>query len=226
MLLLQQKYDQALPILYRSLQIKETPEAHKWLGQILLTRNRFDEAIPHLEKVVAAEKDDPQLLYNLCRAYVLTLQQEKARTLFKYVQQNFPNTRYAENLATLIRDTDFSDINHYLERAKVLMGQHQLDLAFNILNESLKIRETEIAYKWMGQILLSKTKVPDAIAYLEQAQKLNHTDPGVLYNLCSAYTLASDFKKARATLDTLYKYNPTFEDPANLKARLDKMLIR
>ncbi len=147
MLLLQQKYDEALPILYKSLQIKETSEAHKWLGQILLIKNRFEQAIPHLEKVAATEKNDPQLLYNLCRAYILTLQKEKAEKLFKYIQQNFRNTRYAENLATLIRDTDFSDISYYLERAKVLIGQQQLDLAFNILTESLKIQTTESAYK-------------------------------------------------------------------------------
>ena len=225
MLLLQQKYDQALPILVKSLQIKETPYANKWIGQILLTKYRFGEAIPYLEKIIAVEKNDPQLLYNLCRAYVLTLQKEKAEKLFKYIEQKFPNTKYHQNLALLIKNTNFSDVNKYLDRAKILMGQNQLDLALDILYESLKVQVTETAYKWIGQILLSKAKVRDAISYLEKAQEMNPADPGVLYNLSGAYTLLSEYQKARETLDTLYKYNPNFEDPSNLKERLDKMII-
>jgi len=224
-LLLQQKYDQALPILVKSLQIKETPYANKWIGQILLTKYRFGEAIPYLEKIIAVEKNDPQLLYNLCRAYVLTLQKEKAEKLFKYIEQKFPNTKYHQNLALLIKNTNFSDVNKYLDRAKILMGQNQLDLALDILYESLKVQVTETAYKWIGQILLSKAKVAEAISYLEKAQAMNPADPGVLYNLSGAYTLLSEYQKARETLDTLYKYNPNFEDPSNLKERLDKMII-
>lgn len=64
-LIKRQMFDKALPLLQRALEIRESAYAHKWIGQILILMQRFDEAKYHLEKALGYQPEDVQVIYNL-----------------------------------------------------------------------------------------------------------------------------------------------------------------
>ena len=88
------KFDLALPILYKSLELEETGYANKWIGTVLLNNSKVKESIPFFEKAIELKRYDAQLLYNLSGAYALDGQYEKAAaTLGKMykINPNFPD---------------------------------------------------------------------------------------------------------------------------------------
>jgi tetratricopeptide (TPR) repeat protein len=82
--------DRALPFLYQSLRLSDSGFANKWVGQILLNKSRIHEGIAYLEKAVINMPDDPQVLFNLVKAYVLTGQVDKARTTVSNLEKINP----------------------------------------------------------------------------------------------------------------------------------------
>ena len=73
------QFDQAMTYLMASLRLKDTAYANKWIGQINLYHRKPQLAQLFLEKAVSMEPIDPQSLYNLSGAYLLTGQLDKAR---------------------------------------------------------------------------------------------------------------------------------------------------
>jgi tetratricopeptide (TPR) repeat protein len=67
------EFDRALLDLQTSLRLKETSQAHTWIGQIYMQKRQYNLAIDHLEKARAMGSSEPLLLYNLS----VTLYQEK-----------------------------------------------------------------------------------------------------------------------------------------------------
>jgi tetratricopeptide (TPR) repeat protein len=89
--------DLAAPFLYQSLKLSDSGFANKWIGQILLLKTHLHEGIQYLEKAARYLPDDPQLLFNLCRAYILTGQIDKAKKTFaelEKVDPRFPDIAY------------------------------------------------------------------------------------------------------------------------------------
>ena len=225
-LLHQEKYDEALPILQKSLQIRPTVYALKWIGQIWLTQNKILEALPYLEKVYEIEKTDLQMLYNLCRAYILTNQPQKAQPVFSTLQKLYPESKYLSSLRSLILQrqiTTASDSTDLIVKAKTYIQNKQLDAALPLLYQSLKTKETEFANKWIGKILMSKKQIQLAIQYLEKAYQMNPADPDVLFHLSQAYAVERQFEKAQAMCAELEQKHPRFPHLARLKEQLKKM---
>ncbi|NOX36025.1 MAG: tetratricopeptide repeat protein [Calditrichaeota bacterium] len=104
------KLNEALPYLYRSLELEPTAFAYKWVGQILLERGRAKEALPYLEKARKRAPDDPQLLYNLSGAYAL-------------------NQRFSEAMKTILEaekiDPDFPDLQAFKQQLKEILEKQQ-----------------------------------------------------------------------------------------------------
>jgi len=86
-LLESRQFDRAMPFLFASLNLKDTPFANKWIGQIYLRYQKPQQAQPFLEKAAAMQPGDPQVLYNLTGAYMLTGQLDKARETFARLEQ-------------------------------------------------------------------------------------------------------------------------------------------
>lgn len=101
-LLQQRQYEQALPLLYGSLTLKDSSTANKWIGQIHLYNNRPQEALKFLEKAFALEPKDPQLLYNLAGAYGLTGQKDNGRRLFAHLEKLAPDFPRLDQLKQLL----------------------------------------------------------------------------------------------------------------------------
>jgi tetratricopeptide (TPR) repeat protein len=66
-----QRYGQALVYYQAANDLKETPEANRMIGALLLNRNDLNGAIPYLQKATQADPKDEVSLYNLAGAYAL-----------------------------------------------------------------------------------------------------------------------------------------------------------
>ncbi|UCD34816.1 MAG: tetratricopeptide repeat protein [Nitrospiraceae bacterium] len=83
-------FDAARPFLERILKLSDSGFAYKWTGQLLLFSDKLHEGIPYLEKALQYLPGDPQLLFNLTRAYILTGQTDKAGRSFAALEQADP----------------------------------------------------------------------------------------------------------------------------------------
>jgi predicted Zn-dependent protease len=76
----------------------------------------------------------------------------------------------------------------------------------------------------MGQILLERNQVSEALIYLEPASKKLPSDPQLLFNLAGAYAMNQQYYKAKAAIDRLINISPNFPDAKNLGMQLDKII--
>lgn len=97
-LLKEQSYDKASLLLRRSLRYGETDFANKWIGQIALMKNNCPEAISFLKK---AGLFDPQVLFNLSRAYYQCDQWNSGEEYYVRLQNIAPRSEYVAYLAKL-----------------------------------------------------------------------------------------------------------------------------
>jgi tetratricopeptide (TPR) repeat protein len=129
---------------------------------------------------------------------------------------------YQEYLA-LIALTPYN-VSPYLRAADTQLKLQALDNALPLLYHSLKIEQTAFALKWMGQILLERNQVNEALVYLELASKKLPADPQLLFNLAGAYALNQQYYKAKAAIDRLLTISPNFPDARNLGIQLDRII--
>jgi tetratricopeptide (TPR) repeat protein len=80
--------------------------------------------------------------------------------------------------------------------------------ALPLLYQSLKVKETAFATKWIGQILLEEGKQKEALPYLEKSYNMNSEDPQLLWYLYRVYLLNSQREKAQQTLNKLRMIMP------------------
>jgi len=92
------RYSEALPILYKSLELEKSAYAYKWIGAILLETGKKKEALPYLEKAFEMNPDDAQVIYNLSGAYALNANYKEAMQMLDKLYQIDPNFPEADIL--------------------------------------------------------------------------------------------------------------------------------
>ena len=97
------------------------------------------------------------------------------------------------------------DISLYQPAIMSLFRMNQFDRALPLLYQSLKIRETAFATKWVGQLLLKNGNTKDALAYLEKSYAMKADDPQLLWYLSRAYALNAQPQKSEKMLQELKK---------------------
>ena len=105
------------------------------------------------------------------------------------------------------------DINLYQPAIMSLFRMNQFERALPLLFQSLKVKETAFATKWVGQILLKKGKTREALAYLEKSYNIKDNDPQLLWYLFRAYTLNGQPQKAAKRLNELKRITPMQKVP-------------
>ena len=109
------------------------------------------------------------------------------------------------------------DVEPYLAAAMELLRDQQFDAALNLLRSSLEIKDTPLANKWIGQILMYFRKPHDAVPYLEKAARQYPDDPRLLYNLGGAYAFDGQKDRAREILAQLERLRPDYPSTPKLK---------
>jgi len=95
-------FDDALAILMSSLSVQETGYAHKWIGQILLIKQKPTEARKYIETAMSYLNDDPQLIYNLGFINVVENKIDSARISIELLSKVAPDSRQLENLKRML----------------------------------------------------------------------------------------------------------------------------
>ena len=116
------------------------------------------------------------------------------------------------------------NVSPYLRAADALIKSGDHDNALPLLFQSLKFEESAFALKWIGQILLERNQVADALPYLERALKLSPKDAQLLFNLGGAYTLDSQYHRAQAILERLLNLSPRFPGADLLHSQVKQII--
>lgn len=88
---------QALPYLQKLYDFKPSYFATKWLGQILLYENKYEQALWYLKEAVDFDEADSQTWYNLAGAYSYNNQYENALNAIKKSLELNPQNKIAYN---------------------------------------------------------------------------------------------------------------------------------
>jgi tetratricopeptide (TPR) repeat protein len=224
MLIKMDRKEEALSLLERSIVLRETEFNTKWIGQILLFTDRIEAAIPYLERARGFVPDDLQLLYNLCRAYIVTGNGKEASTLFKHIQETYPHSPYVAQLKILGAEMQrkHQAANRYIMRADSLLKQQKLQAALPLYQKALAQVSSSYSMMRIGQIYLMQQMPQKAIPVFEKAYLMNPLDYKISYNLAGAYYLVGRYNKSETILRELERHNPDFADPSHLRERLSR----
>lgn len=91
-LLKRKMFDQALPLLHRSLELKQTGYAYKWIGQALMAKKQPGEARPYLEKALSYFPEDVFIIYSLGLTKLAVDDIEGAMMTLKLLERIAPNS--------------------------------------------------------------------------------------------------------------------------------------
>ncbi len=91
-------YQDALPVLKKSLAIKKTNFALRMTGSIFLQKKQVDNSIPLLEEALEMDPKDTQAMYNLAGAYMLKKDYSKTREILERLLKINPNHQQARTL--------------------------------------------------------------------------------------------------------------------------------
>jgi tetratricopeptide (TPR) repeat protein len=117
------------------------------------------------------------------------------------------------------------NVSPFLRAADALIKSKNLAKALPLLYHSLKLEESAFAHKWIGQILLERNQVSDALPHLERALKLNPKDAQLLFNLGGAYALDSQYHHAQAVLERLMILSPRFPGGELLLSQVKQIIV-
>ena len=160
-------------------------EAVQLTGLCLYLGGNPAEAIPYLEKVQTwYPRANVDASYILGTAYLQTKKYPEARSAFAKMF-NLPENSAAAYLlcARMLLRFDFGPIAEEY-------GQKAVGLDPKL----------PLAHFMLGELYLYQSKIPEAIAQLEQELALNPANPAVYYKLGDAYTRAQKFEEAEKVL--------------------------
>ena len=100
----------------------------------------------------------------------------------------------------------------WLAMGHIYINHRKFAEALPVLETALHLTSDAFAEKWAGTIWLNRGDVSKALHYLQTADRLNSTDPQLLYNLSGAYFLGGDTLKAISTIKRALRLAPN--DPA------------
>jgi tetratricopeptide (TPR) repeat protein len=217
-------YRRALNILYELKSYQESKYVVESIGELHLTLGDTDRSIPFLEKAVNFSPWDKKNLFNLAYAYITTSQKENANPILTRLNKTYPGSNEVKKLQALIAGKgSTTEVADLINRARQLLKGRELDRAYELLQQSLNVRETATANELTGEILLVKRRTKEAIEYLAKARQMKkRDDPKLLYNLTSAYYLTAEYDKAWQTFLAFKKLEPNFADRGNLEAKIKK----
>jgi tetratricopeptide (TPR) repeat protein len=186
----------------------EDREAIQLIGLSLYLAGKPNDAIPYLEKVQfwypSANVDAS---YILGVAYIQTKQYPSARAAFAKMFQVPPDSAPA-----------------YLFTARLLLRFDFGPIAEEYGKKAVELDpKLPLAHQLLGELYLYQSKVPEAVAHLEQELALNPGNPVAYYKLADAYSRIQKFDEAERLLQRSIWLDATSTGPYVL---LGKVLLK
>jgi len=97
------RYEQALGMLRDAVKYNQSVFIRKWMGQMQLALNNTREGIAILKEVHKQEPEDPQVLFNLARAYYTTGRITAGENLRSELELRFPDSPYLDRLTMILQ---------------------------------------------------------------------------------------------------------------------------
>lgn len=97
-LITKKEFEKASQLLRKSLKYKGNFFAYKWIGQIALMKENYEEAILYLRK---GDLSDIQVVFNLSRAFYYNKQWDKGEEFYIRLQNLAPKSEYLSHLTKL-----------------------------------------------------------------------------------------------------------------------------
>ena len=160
-------------------------EATQLTGLSLYLSGKHAEAIPYLEKVQSwYPSASVDASYILGVAYIQTKNYSGARAAFAKMFQVPPDSAAA-----------------YLFTARLLLRLDFGPIAEEYGKKSVELDpKLPLAHQLLGELYLYQSRIPEAIAQLEQELAINPGNPAAYYKLADAYSRAQKFDDAEKLL--------------------------
>ena len=196
------EFEKALPYFRKlSLQdssksLRESPSVHLALAAIFLERDKFEEAVLEVKKVLRDDAKYPDANGILGRIYLR--------------QKNFPSAiRYLRR--ELSQNESSVEFQLDLAAAYYLLGdpKHALE-EFTLLIDT----DPDFFPGWLmcGKVLLELGKPDESEFYLQRALNINPKSAEALQTMANLYSTIGDMEKARAIFDELARADAIIED--------------
>jgi tetratricopeptide (TPR) repeat protein len=219
MLLKLNKEKEAISILEESMRIRKNNFAVKRLARLYLRDGNISKSISYCAKAETDLLSDQDYLNTLAHTYIVSGQFENFNKVLKQIHTlktaSLKSFEYKNSAKTL----NLAEQYNYV--SVTLIKEKDFQSALILLNQSLDIKETALANKWVGQIFLFQKEFNRALPYLERAKNMGLKDGDLLYNLAAASYYLDKKQKAVLYLKELKQAKPEHPDPAGLRDKLD-----
>jgi tetratricopeptide (TPR) repeat protein len=218
MLLKLNREEEAILILEESLRITKNNFAIKNLAQLYLTKGDVNKALSYCAKAGPTLTNDQDFLNTLAHAYIVSGQLDRFKKMMEYLHshKSFSFQPFPYHISTETQQLT----QQYNSASTIFLKEKDFHTAFLLLNQSLNIKETSFANKWIGQILIVQKEFQQSLPYLEKAESMGLTDSDLYYNLAAANYYLNKKEKTIRYLKKLKQINPDHPDPSGL---LDKL---
>jgi tetratricopeptide (TPR) repeat protein len=167
------------------------------LGQSLYLQSKYTDAIPWLEKAVAANSSITEAAYMLGNASILTQQSDKAVKAFARLFQISPDSAAA-----------------HLTTARMMMHQDVAGEAAKQAQQALEI-DPKIAgaHFILGEVAIFQADIETAITELKKEIEINPSFAMAHYRLGDAYSRQERWDEAKGPLERSVWLNPNYSGP-------------
>jgi tetratricopeptide (TPR) repeat protein len=142
----------------------------------------------------------------LYQAYLKTGNDEKAKSFFNKHKNILSQASTGDERKEVVLRLP-SEVRTKIENAVICLQSNEIEKAYTLLTEANKIKETNIAHRFLGDILLQK-KDKKALYHLKKVYKDYNSDPNFLNTLCYACIFFKDFEYAGKILPELKQLSP------------------
>jgi len=201
-----QQYDKALEYFLASMRFKKEAYALCRIGEIDIRKGDFRKGISCLEEVRQTDPEIMQVasLELLQKAYEETFDTVKAGKIKAELNALNDNEKKKNQVILLYSSTRVKDL---IEQAIKQLKSGEIDDALNTLQKANEIQETNVANRFIGEILLSKND-KRSLDYFRKVYYESNTDPNFLNTLCYAYIHFGQFNLAQKILTELRQLDP------------------
>jgi tetratricopeptide (TPR) repeat protein len=187
------------------------------MAKVYAKLNNPEKAMYYYKKArkVIKPNDKLELLltdfFNFCRATGNIDEERNAFLEIRTINPDFsPFSREAE-----FNEIDNDEVKKLINQSQIFLNQKNYEKAIELLQMSLKIKETGLANQIIGSIYFFKKDIK-ALAYYEKAYSADPLNPNVLNNLFLLYMMKNDLIKATNCLNE-------YRMVSNDKEKLDRL---
>ena len=213
----------SLKYFQKSLEYEETGFALFKIGEIYLFMGDYTNAISHFEKAFPLIPDDKKVVV-LVKSYMASVYANDvakskafANELKRVNAENYlkiPPKKYVFNQYIPYQT------RNQVNEAKQLIADNKSDEALEILLNSLKIYDSHIAKRLIGEIYFSRRDARRASVYFNSVYEPFKFDVEFLHKYATTFIARNDLDNARKYVEEINRINPDYEYLKVLKTLL------